>query len=129
LRRILLADDNVDFATHLGQLLVSRGHEVRIVHDGAQALEAAAQFEPDIAFVDIGMPKVQGYEVARRLRAQPATAGCVLVALTGWGQEDDRHRAREAGFDHHLVKPVKPGEIEAILESYGGAPGISVGGV
>jgi signal transduction histidine kinase/CheY-like chemotaxis protein len=117
-RRILLADDNVDFANSLGQLLSSRGHEVRIAYDGAQALETAAAFEPDIAFVDIGMPKVHGYEVARRLRAQPSTAGCVLVAVTGWGQENDRKRAREAGFDRHLVKPVAPGDIDAILENY-----------
>jgi two-component system, sensor histidine kinase len=117
-RRILLADDNVDFANSLGQLLSSRGHDVRIVHDGAQALETAAAFGPDIAFVDIGMPKVHGYEVARRLRAQPSTAGCVLVAVTGWGQENDRKRAREAGFDRHLVKPVAPGDIDAILENY-----------
>ena len=115
-RRILLADDNVDFANSLGQLLQARGHEVRIVNDGAKALEAAAEFGPHIAFVDIGMPKVHGYEVARRLRAQPATAGCLLVAVTGWGQENDRRRAREAGFDRHLVKPVDPDEIAAILE-------------
>jgi len=116
--RILLADDNIDFATSLGQLLSARGHDVRIAHDGAQALRTAAEFSPDIAFVDIGMPKVHGYEVARRLRSEPATSGCVLVAVTGWGQENDRRRAREAGFDRHLVKPVDPDEIEAILESY-----------
>jgi CheY-like chemotaxis protein len=114
-RRVLLADDNIDFATSLGQLLEAHGHQVRVVHDGAQALEAAAQFEPDIAFLDIGMPKIHGYELARRLRAQPRTARCVLVAVTGWGQEDDRRRAREAGFDRHLVKPVDPGQIEAIV--------------
>ena len=117
-RRILLADDNVDFANSLGQLLTSRGHQVRIAYDGAQALQIASEFSPDIAFVDIGMPKVHGYEVARRVRAEPATASCVLVAVTGWGQENDRKRAREAGFDRHLVKPVDPVEIEAILESY-----------
>jgi CheY-like chemotaxis protein len=117
-RRILLADDNVDFANSLGELLAARGYDVRIAHDGAQALQAAAEFNPEIAFVDIGMPKVHGFEVARRMRAQPATASCVLVAVTGWGQENDRRRAREAGFDRHLVKPVDPDEIEAILESY-----------
>ena len=115
-RRILLADDNVDFALSLGQLLQSRGHDVRIVHDGAEALEATKDFSPEIAFVDIGMPKVHGYEVARRLRAQPSTAGCLLVAVTGWGQENDRRRAKEAGFDRHLVKPVDPSDIDAILE-------------
>jgi signal transduction histidine kinase len=117
-RRVLLADDNVDFATSLGQLLQAHGHDVRVVHDGAEALEVASRFEPDIAFLDIGMPKIHGYELARRLRAQPSTARCVLVAVTGWGQEDDRRRAREAGFDRHLVKPVDPTQIESIVESY-----------
>jgi two-component system, sensor histidine kinase len=117
-RRILLADDNVDFANSLGQLLSAQGHDVRIAYDGAEALRHARDFNPQIAFVDIGMPKVHGYEVARRLRAEPATSGCVLVAVTGWGQENDRKRAREAGFDRHLVKPVDPTEIEAILDSY-----------
>ena len=115
-RRILLADDNVDFAASLGQLLSARGHDVRIAHDGAEALRTAEQFRPEVAFVDIGMPKVHGYEVARRMRADPATARTLLVAVTGWGQENDRRRAREAGFDRHLVKPVDPEEIESILE-------------
>ena len=113
--RILLADDNVDFTVSLAQLLAARGHEVRTAHDGAEALAIAAQFAPDVAFLDIGMPKVHGYEVARRLRADPRTARCVLVAVTGWGQENDRRRAREAGFDRHLVKPVDAQEIEAML--------------
>jgi signal transduction histidine kinase len=117
-RRILLADDNVDFVTSLGQLLSARGHDVRIAYDGVEALAAAEEFAPEVAFVDIGMPKVHGYEVARRLRAAPATSGALLVAVTGWGQENDRKRAREAGFDRHLVKPVEPGDIEAILKSY-----------
>ena len=117
-RRILLADDNFDFANSLAEVLEARGHEVRVAHDGAEALAAAAGFNPDFAFLDIGMPKVHGYEVARRLRDMPATSECVLVAVTGWGQEDDRRRAREAGFDRHLVKPVDPAEIDLILESY-----------
>ncbi len=116
MRRVLLADDNVDFANSLGQLLSARGHDVRIAYDGAQALEAAREFRPEVAFVDLGMPKVHGYEVARQLKAQPRTADCLLVAVTGWGQENDRKRAREAGFDRHLVKPVDPAEIESILE-------------
>ena len=116
-RRVLLADDNVDFVESLGQLLSSRGHEVRIAYDGAEAIEAAREFNPDIAFLDIGMPKVHGYDVARHLRKEAATADCLLVAVTGWGQESDRAQAREAGFDRHLVKPVDPAEIEAILEA------------
>jgi len=115
-RRILLADDNIDFAASLGDLLSAQGHDVRIAHDGAEALRTAEAFHPEVAFVDIGMPKVHGYEVARRMRAAPGTARTLLVAVTGWGQENDRKRAREAGFDRHLVKPVDPGEIEAILE-------------
>ena len=116
-RRVLLADDNADFVDSLGQLLSARGHDVRIAYDGAEAVSVARDFRPEIAFLDIGMPKVHGYEVARRLRAEPRTARCMLVAVTGWGQESDRARAREAGFDRHLVKPVDPTEIEAILES------------
>ncbi len=117
-RRILIADDNADFANSLGALLSGRGHEVRVVYDGAEALATAARFNPDFAFLDIGMPRVHGYEVARRLREAPGTAACVLVAVTGWGQEDDRQRAREAGFDRHLVKPAAPEDIETILKSY-----------
>lgn len=117
-RRILIADDNADFANSLGTLLAGRGHEVRVVYDGADALATAERFNPDFAFLDIGMPKVHGYEVARRLRDQPGTSECVLVAVTGWGQADDRERAREAGFHRHLVKPADPGDIETILRSY-----------
>ena len=117
-RRILLADDNVDFADSLAELFAARGHEVRVAHNGAEALAAAAAFNPDFAFLDIGMPKVHGYEVARRLRDMPATSECVLIAVTGWGQEDDRQRAREAGFDRHIVKPVDPAQIDLILDSY-----------
>jgi CheY-like chemotaxis protein len=114
--RVLLADDNVDFVSSLGALLSAEGHDVRIAHDGAEALEVARRFDPQFAFLDIGMPKVNGYEVARRLRREAVR--CVLVAVTGWGQEEDRLRAREAGFDRHLVKPVDPGQIEAILASH-----------
>ena len=117
-RRILLADDNVDFTNSLAALLSARGHEVRVAHDGAEVLATAARFNPDFAFLDLGMPKVHGYEVARRLRELPGSTECVLVAVTGWGQEDDRQRAREAGFDRHLVKPVNPSDIETILGSY-----------
>jgi signal transduction histidine kinase len=117
-RRILIADDNADFANSLGTLLTERGHDVRVVYNGADALATAARFNPDFAFLDIGMPKVHGYEVARRLREQPGTSDCVLVAVTGWGQEDDRNRAREAGFDRHLVKPANPADIDTILRSY-----------
>ncbi|HVL55201.1 MAG TPA: ATP-binding protein [Burkholderiaceae bacterium] len=115
--RILLADDNVDFASSFALLLRSAGHEVRVVHDGAAALAMAAEFRPQVAILDIGLPAMNGYELARRIREQTETADTLLIAVTGWGQDKDRRQAREAGFDHHLVKPVEPGQIEAILES------------
>jgi signal transduction histidine kinase/ActR/RegA family two-component response regulator len=114
-RRVLVADDNVDFATSLASLLASQGHDVKVAHDGAEALRIAQDFLPEFAFVDIGMPKVHGYEVARRMKASAVTAAAKLIAVTGWGQEDDRRRARDAGFDLHLVKPVDPRQIEKIL--------------
>jgi CheY-like chemotaxis protein len=115
-RRVLVADDNADFANSLGTLLTARGHDVRVVYNGADALTTAARFHPEFAFLDIGMPKVHGYEVARRLREE--FEKCVLVAITGWGQADDLHRAREAGFDRHLVKPANPEDIDTILRGY-----------
>jgi len=116
-RRVLIADDNADFANSLGSLIAGSGHDVRVAYDGAEALAAASRFRPDIAFLDIGMPRVHGYEVARQMRELPGLSSCVLVAVTGWGQEDDRRRAQDAGFDRHLVKPVDPKEIETILGS------------
>jgi two-component system, sensor histidine kinase len=118
-RRILIADDNLEFADSLASLLSSRGHDVRVAHDGAEALAAVEGFTPEFALLDIGMPKVHGYELARRLRDRPETSECVLVAVTGWGHEDDRRRAREAGFDRHLVKPVDPADIESLLAQAG----------
>lgn len=110
--RVLVVDDNADAAESLGMLLEVRGNEVRIAYDGLQALEAAGEFDPDIVLLDIGMPKMSGYEVARRLRANRGDS-VLIVAITGWGQEEDRRRAREAGFDHHFTKPV---DYEALLE-------------
>jgi signal transduction histidine kinase/ActR/RegA family two-component response regulator len=115
LHRILLADDNVDFATSMATLMRALGHEVCVTHDGAQALAAAERFRPDFAFLDIGLPKLNGYDLARSLRALPATRHSTLVAVTGWGQEKDRQQAREAGFDHHMVKPVDLENILTIL--------------
>ncbi len=110
-RRILVADDNHDAATSLSLQLELAGHEVRTVFDGAEALEMAEVFRPDVALLDLGMPKVDGYEVARRLRAQPWALGTTLIALTGWGQPQDRARSAAAGFDVHLVKPVAEAEL------------------
>ncbi|MBW8829454.1 MAG: response regulator [Burkholderiales bacterium] len=103
---VLIADDNVDFAASLLSILDSLGQHVTVVHDGFAALEAAGRLRPEYIFLDIGMPGMNGYEVAQRLRRQPATCDAVIVAITGWGQEKDRERARDAGFDMHLVKPV-----------------------
>jgi signal transduction histidine kinase/ActR/RegA family two-component response regulator len=105
-RNVLVADDNIDFANSLGDLLRREGHVVRVVHDGQAAFQAAADSLPDAAFLDIGMPVVNGYELAERLRRHHPAAQLLLVAVTGWGQEADRRRVREAGFDHHLVKPI-----------------------
>ena len=116
-RRILLADDNEDFVDSLAVLLRAGGHEVVVVHDGLAALAAAAEFKPDFAFLDIGLPKLNGYELARCLRGSPATSTAVLVAVTGWGQEDDKRRALEAGFAAHLTKPVELDAIAQILQS------------
>ncbi|MFY8103929.1 MAG: response regulator, partial [Ramlibacter sp.] len=88
---------------------------VRTVHDGPQALATVASWRPDVALLDIGMPGLSGYEVAQRLRADPALAGLVLVAVTGWGTEGDQRRSAQAGFDHHLTKPVEAAALEALL--------------
>ncbi len=114
-RRILLADDNADFADTLSELLTAMGHDVRVARNGEEALAVAAAFHPQFAFLDIGMPRLNGYELARRLRAAPDTATTVLTAVTGWGQKDDRRRAEEAGFDHHIVKPLEMSRLLSIL--------------
>ena len=115
--RILLADDNIDFATSLAMVLGSMGNDVRVEHDGPAAFAAATEFRPDIAFLDIGLPRLNGYDLARRLRKLPVTADCILVAVTGWGQASDRQLAREAGFDDYMVKPVDMQRIQAMLHS------------
>ena len=112
-RRILVADDNVDSADSLAMLLRLQGHEVEVVHDGVEALRRLEEFRPQFALIDIGMPKLNGYEVARRTRAEQWGGSVQLIALTGWGQEQDRREALEAGFSHHLVKPV---DIEILLQ-------------
>ncbi len=114
-RRILLADDNEDALESLAMLLSMDGHEVHQARDGVQALELAAQCRPEIAVLDIGMPGTDGYEVARRIRSAPWGRDITLVALTGWGQESDRRRAEEAGFNVHLTKPVDPEVLNGLL--------------
>jgi PAS domain S-box-containing protein len=114
-RKILIADDNEDAANTLAVLLNLAGHEVCTAHSGQAALTLASTFHPDIALLDIGMPDVDGYEVARRLRETRWGHDMRLIALTGWGQEDDKRRAMDAGFAHHLTKPVDPRELDALL--------------
>ena len=115
-RRILVADDNSDALESLATLLELSGHEVFSAANGALALEAAERNLPEVALLDIGMPKLDGYEVARRIRAQPWGRRITLVALTGWGQDSDRRRSGEAGFDSHLVKPLDLDKLTALLE-------------
>jgi signal transduction histidine kinase len=114
-RRILLADDNADALESLAMVLRLRGHQVFSAPNGAVALETAARHVPEVALLDIGMPLIDGYEVARRIRAQTWGKGVKLVALTGWGQESDRLRSQEAGFDTHLVKPLDLDKLTALL--------------
>ncbi|HET8646655.1 MAG TPA: response regulator [Vicinamibacteria bacterium] len=116
-RRVLVADDNVDSAETLAMLLQALGNEVRTVNDGTQAVEESEQFRPHVVLLDIGMPGLDGYEVARLIRGRPWGAQVVLIALTGFGEEEDRRRSREAGFDHHLLKPVDIGPLRQALEA------------
>ena len=114
-RRILVVDDHRDAARVLGLLLDSLGYEVKTANDGHQALETIAAFHPEIVFLDIGLPQLDGYEVARRVRESPGLRDTKLIALTGWSHADDRRRTREAGFDHHLVKPVAVKTLKEVL--------------
>jgi CheY-like chemotaxis protein len=115
-RRVLVVDDLRDSADSLAMLLRLIGQDVHTVYDGRQAMRAAEELRPEVVLLDIGMPEVSGYEVCRHIRGQPWGGAVFIIALTGWGQEDDRRTAREAGFDHHLVKPVDPEELMALLD-------------
>jgi CheY-like chemotaxis protein len=118
-RRILIVDDNADAAEGLTLALSVSGHVVRSAADGPAALQTIEQFRPDVVLLDIGLPGMDGYEVGRRIRAATGQSGVFLVALTGYGQEEDRKRTLDAGFDHHLVKPIDPGVILALLADPG----------
>jgi PAS domain S-box-containing protein len=113
--RVLIADDNRDSAESLGMLLEMSGHEIHLAHDGPQALAMAAEKQPDVALLDIGMPGMDGYEVALNIRRAPWGAQVTLVAITGWGQEDNKRLARNAGFNHHLTKPMDSAVLDSIL--------------
>ena len=113
--RVLVVDDNRDAADSLGIVLRLNGADVKVVHDGIAALQAVASFDPAVVLLDLGMPGMDGYEVARRIREAPRHDAIALVALTGWGQAEDRLRVRAAGFDHHLVKPTDLDALQSVL--------------
>ncbi|QDU22424.1 response regulator [Urbifossiella limnaea] len=114
-RKVLVADDNTDAAESLATLLELLGNEVRTAADGMEAVDVAEEFRPDVAVLDIGMPRLDGNGVARRIRAAAWGERVALIALTGWGQAEDRRRTAEAGFDLHLTKPVDPTTLDAML--------------
>jgi CheY-like chemotaxis protein len=114
-RRILIVDDNQDAADSLGMFLRFQGNQVRTAYDGLEAVSVASAFRPDVVLLDIGLPKLNGYEVARRIRAQEDGSRAVLIAVTGWGQEEDRRRSQEAGFDHHITKPIEFEVLQRLL--------------
>jgi CheY-like chemotaxis protein len=113
-RRMLVVDDNPDVAESLSEWLGDGGHDVRVARTGAAALQEAEAFRPEVLFIDVGLPDMSGHDVARKLRQLPALKDAVLVAVTGYGQQSDRRRSREAGFDHHWIKPLT-GEMLADL--------------
>ena len=112
--RILVVDDSIDSAETLGELLKIWGHEVRLAHDGPGAVAAARDYLPEVILLDIGLPGMDGFAVAAQLR-QEGIGGRMLVALTGYGEQQDRDRAHQAGFDHHLVKPINPDTLQKLL--------------
>jgi CheY-like chemotaxis protein len=116
-RRVMIVDDNADAAKLLAMVVQFIGHEVKTAFDGVEAVQVAEQFLPDMIIMDIGMPIMNGYDAAQRIRSQPWGTKIFLVALTGRGEEEVRHKAREAGFDHHLVKPVTPEALKELLAS------------
>jgi CheY-like chemotaxis protein len=126
--RIVIADDGRDTADSLAALLTIMGHEVKVAYDGQEAVTVAATFRPDVMILDVGMPKLDGYQVARRVREEPWGRAVLLVAMTGWGRADDRRRAEESGFDRHFTKPADITELQQLLAGFAGArPGPSAG--
>ena len=116
--RVLIAEDNADAAEMMEMMLVIKGYDVRVARDGTDAVAIAVTFKPQIVFLDIGMPLMDGYEAARRIR-ELLGPGVSLIALTGWGQDEDKRRSREAGFDHHLTKPPEPEMVEQLIANCG----------
>jgi CheY-like chemotaxis protein len=124
--RVLVVEDSIDSADTLCELLKRWGHDCRLAHDGASALSAAREFQPQVILLDIGLPDMDGYAVAHRLRGDKL-AGQMLIALTGYGEAQDRAKARQAGFDRHLTKPVDPDQLQKLLRT--AAEGSSASGV
>jgi CheY-like chemotaxis protein len=117
-RRVLIVEDNDDVAETTAAMLSMAGHTLRCARDGAHGLQLAQEFEPEVVLLDVGLPQLDGYQVARRLRQLPQACDALLIALTGYGMPSDRERGRDAGFDHHLLKPADPGELMALIESW-----------
>lgn len=117
-RRVLVVDDNVDAAETMAMLLDLSGYETRTAFSGREALQIACAYRPELVFLDIGMPGMNGFKVAQRRRADAATASALLVALTGWGTGEDLRKTKEAGFDAHLIKPAEPHNVEEILTRF-----------
>ena len=115
--KILVVDDNHDSALSLAMMLSIMGHETRTAHDGESAVVSAETFRPEVVLLDIGLPKLNGYEVAQRIREQSWGASMYLIAVTGWGQDEDRQRSSEVGLNLHMVKPVEPSALEKLLAS------------
>jgi CheY-like chemotaxis protein len=114
-RRILVVDDIRDSATSMAMMLRLTGNQVRTAHDGVEAIKVAESFRPQVILMDVGMPRLNGYEATQRIREQPWGRSAIIIALTGWGQEGDKERSREAGCDGHLVKPVSLPDLEKLL--------------
>ena len=119
--KILVVDDNHDSALSLAMMLSIMGHDTRTAHDGESAVATAETFLPDVVLLDIGLPKLNGYEVAQRIREKSWGASMYLIAVTGWGQDEDRQRSSEVGLNMHMVKPVEPSALEKLLASLAAA--------
>ena len=113
--RVLVVDDNRDAAVLLGELIRLWGNDVRVVHDGRTAIECAQEFSPEVILLDIGLPDMNGYEVARALRDDPLMQDVLIIAISGWGQAEDKARGKLAGFDHHIVKPANSEELQKLF--------------
>ena len=120
--KILVVDDNPDSALSMAMMLSIMGHETRTAHDGESAVASAETFLPEVVLLDIGLPKLNGYEVAQRIRGQAWGESMFLIAVTGWGQDEDRQRSSEVGLNVHMVKPVEPSALEKLLATLPGTP-------